>query len=300
MWTKSVSLAVQINSIADSSENRAERVAHLPGHHLYLGTFVQESKVAGAAAFGKFMAVLQAVADAPQPPTAALLARACGYPRPTVYRILAALAEQGMVSESGGAYRLGHRLMSLASRAWGQFDLRAALAPELQSLRDQTGETVHLAVPAGHEMIYIDKLESPGPVRMVSRVGASVALHSSAVGKAYLAALDETARERVLRDLPLPARMPATLNSLPALREALGEAAARGYAIDNEENEPGIVCYGVALCDAAGRPVAGVSVSTLLFRRRDDPQSAYIEPLLRLRDAAAAKLAVLPVSSGGA
>jgi len=135
---------------------------------------------------------------------------------------------------------------------------------------------------------------------MVSRVGASVALHSSAVGKAYLAALDEPARERLLHALPMPARLPATLTSLPALREALGVAAQQGYAVDNEENEPGIVCYGVALCDGAGRPVAGVSVSTLLFRRRGDPQSAYIEPLLRLRDAAAAKLAVLPVTSGGA
>ncbi|APX77075.1 IclR family transcriptional regulator [Achromobacter insolitus] len=259
-----------------------------------------ETKVPGAAAFAKFMTVLQAVADAPQPPTAASLARSCGYPRPTVYRIVAALAEQGMVAETGGAYRLGPRLMSLASRAWSQFDLRAALAPDLQALRDETGETVHLAVPAGHEMTYIDKLESPGPVRMASRVGASVALHSSAVGKAYLAALDEAAREHLLRSLPLTARMPRTVTSLAELRAVLDVAAARGYATDDEENEAGIVCYGVALCDAAGRPVAGVSVSTLLFRRREDPQSAYIEPLLRLRDAAAAKLAVLPVSPGGA
>lgn len=53
---------------------------------------MSETKVAGAAAFAKFMTVLQAVADAPQPPTAASLARSCGYPRPTVYRIVAALA----------------------------------------------------------------------------------------------------------------------------------------------------------------------------------------------------------------
>lgn len=265
-----------------------------------MGNSLLETKVAGAAAFAKFMTVLQAVADAQQPPTAAVLARACGYPRPTVYRILAALAEQGMLMESGGAYRLGPRLLQLASRSWSQFDLRAALAPELQALRDATGETVHLAVPAGAEMVYIDKLESPGPVRMVSRVGAGVALHSSAVGKAYLAALGEAERERLLDGLPLEARMPSTLASLPALRVALAETAARGYAVDDEENEPGIVCYGVALRDAGGRPVAGVSVSTLLFRRRDDPQSAYIDPLLRLRDAAAAKLAMLPVASGAA
>ena len=52
-----------------------------------MGNSLLETKVAGAAAFAKFMTVLQAVADAQQPPTAAALARACGYPRPTVYRI---------------------------------------------------------------------------------------------------------------------------------------------------------------------------------------------------------------------
>ena len=77
-----------------------------------MGNSLLETKVAGAAAFAKFMTVLQAVADAQQPPTAAALARACGYPRPTVYRILAALAEQGMLMESGGAYRLGPRLLA--------------------------------------------------------------------------------------------------------------------------------------------------------------------------------------------
>ena len=225
-----------------------------------MGNSLLETKVAGAAAFAKFMTVLQAVADAQQPPTAAALARACGYPRPTVYRILAALAEQGMLMESGGAYRLGPRLLQLASRSWSQFDLRAALAPELQALRDATGETVHLAVPAGAEMVYIDKLESPGPVRMVSRVGAGVALHSSAVGKAYLAALGEAERERLLDGLPLEARMPSTLASLPALRAALAETAARGYAVDDEENEPGIVCYGVGCATrAAGRWPASAS-----------------------------------------
>ena len=89
---------------------------------------------------------------------------------------------------------------------------------------------------------------------MVSRVGAGVALHSSAVGKAYLAALGEAERERLLDGLPLEARMPSTLASLPALRVALAETAARGYAVDDEENEPGIVCYGVSCATrAAGR-----------------------------------------------
>ena len=252
-----------------------------------MGNSLLETKVAGAAAFAKFMTVLQAVADAQQPPTAAL-ARACGYPRPTVYRILAALAEQGMLMESGGAYRLGPRLLQLASRSWSQFDLRAALAPELQALRDATGETVHLAVPAGAEMVYIDKLESPVRCAWCRAWRAAWPCIPAPWARLIWPRWARPSANGCWDGLPLEARMPSTLASLPALRVALAETAARGYAVDDEENEPGIVCYGVALRDAGGRPVAGVSVSTLLFRR-DDPQSAYIDPLLRLRDAAAAK-----------
>src|SRR5690606_4494977 len=145
----------------------------------------------------------------------------------------------------GGAWRLGPRLLALASRSWSQFDLRAALEPELRALRDHTGETVHLAVPDGNAMMYVEKLESAGPVRMASRVGGRLMLHSSAVGKAYLAALPPARLDTLLTGLPLPARMPSTRATPEALRAELEQVRRQGYAVDNEENEAGIVCYGV-------------------------------------------------------
>jgi DNA-binding IclR family transcriptional regulator len=263
------------------------------------------SQVAGTAAFSKFMAVLQAVADAPTPPVMADLVRSCVYPRPTMYRIVAALVEQGLVGQiamPGGAtaYGLGPRLIQLASRAWSQLDLRAALADDLQALRDETGETVHLSVPAGREMIYIDKLESRGPVRMASRVGGRLSLHSSAAGKAYMAALPAPASDELVNGLTLTGFMPKTITQAQSLREELARVRQRGYAVDDEENERGIVCYGVAITSAAGQPLACVSVSTLQFRQNGAPASRYIAPLLRLRDAATAKLGAWPALSGGA
>ena len=253
--------------------------------------------VAGTAAFGKFMRVLQQIADAAQPPGVAELSAHCGYPRPTVYRIVAGLAEHGLVAaRPDGTYVLGARLLSLASRSWSRFDLREALLPDLQALRDITGHTVHLAVPLGDAMVYVEKLDGPGAVRMASRIGGQLPLHSSAVGKACLAALEPAALDELLARLPLPRLTPATLVTAQALRAELAQVRRHGYAIDNEENEPGIVCYGVALCDAAGRAVAGVSVSTLPFRApaASAAPAACIEPLLRLRAAAAARLAGLP------
>ncbi|MDQ8034462.1 MAG: IclR family transcriptional regulator [Bordetella sp.] len=250
---------------------------------------MSESTVAGTAAFAKFMAVLQAVADAAEPPSVAALARACGYPRSTVHRIVAALAEQGMLREVGGGFGVGTRVLGLASRAWSQFEVRDALAAELRALRDATGETVHLAVPTGRAMMYIDKLESPGPLRMVSRVGATVAAHRSAVGRAWLAALDA---ERCASSLAaLPDCDGAARDLL--LGQTLPQVRLRGYALDDQENEAGICCYGVALRRADGEVAACVSVSVLCFRAAPDAARAYVAPLLALRDRAQSALGLM-------
>lgn len=144
-------------------------------------------------------------------------------------------------------------------------------------------------------MIYVEKLEGPGSLRMVSRVGGRLALHSSAVGKAYMAALPPEELDALLAGLPMPGFMPATITEPEALRAELERVRRQGYAVDNEENEPGIVCYGIALCGPSGRPVAGVSVSTLRFRQQGDPLERYVAPLLRLRAAAVARLYTVPV-----
>ena len=259
------------------------------------------TQVAGTAAFSKFMHVMQLVADAEAAPNVTALMHASGYPRPTVHRIVAALLAEGLLVESPGSATLvlGPRLIQLASRSWSGSALRLAAVDELKRLRDLTGETVHLAVPSGRAMVYIEKLESPSAVRMASRIGSSVALYSTAVGKAYLAALDDAAFGALVRGLPMPRHTPHTVTALPALRAQVRQVRARGWSVDEEENEAGIHCYGAAICGAGGEPVAAVSVSTLVFRRQDDPERAYVAPLLAACRAISARLAQTPALRQG-
>lgn len=258
----------------------------------------QPTAIAGTAAFGKFMHVLQLVADWPEGSEAASVAalvRASGYPRPTVHRIVAALVAEGMLVEArNGGLALGPRLMQLAARSWGRSDLRLAAVDELKRLRDRTGETVHLAVPNAGTMVYIEKLESPSAVRMASRIGTSVSLHATAVGKAYLAALDAQQLEPLLAGMPLTRYMPNTLIELPALRQELERTRERGWSVDNEENEAGICCYGAVIRGQRGRPVAAISVSTLLFRQKGEPRETYVQPLLDTCAAISARIAETP------
>lgn len=240
------------------------------------------TKVAGTAAFSKFMAILQLIADQETPLTIAKLSVQSGYPRPTVYRILAALMAEGLVTGNSKTkhFRLGPRLISLAGKSLDKSDIRAASGDALQELRDITRETVHLAVPSGHGMVYIDKLESPQAVRMASRVGMRVALHSSSVGKAYLAALDETARNQLLQTINMRKMTDYTITDRDVLHTKLALAQLRGYTEDNQENEEQIFCIGAAILDAEGVPAACISISLPLFRKPGQLQESLIDPLL--------------------
>ncbi len=253
-------------------------------------------QVAGTQAFGKFMRVLQLVADAEQAPNVTALMHATGYPRPTVHRIVAALLAERMLIEDAHTHRLslGPRLIQLASRSWGRSDLRLAAMDALKRLRDLTGETVHLAVPNGQGMVFIEKLESPSAVRMSSRIGSQVPLHVTAVGKAWLAALPPRERAAALKGLPLARYTEHTLTDRAALLAELDDTRERGWSTDREEHEAGVFCYGAVVRAAEGRPVAAISVTTLLFRQKDAPLQAYVAPLLAACAEVSAQIAQSP------
>ena len=217
-------------------------------------------QVQGTASFSKFMNVLQAIADSPNIDITGLM-NVVPYPRPTLYRLLSALINEELVMENGdrGTFKLGTRLISLAARARDEHDLRSIAHRHVAALRDTTGETVHLAVPSGLEMVYVDKLESPQNVRMISRIGTRVNLHSTSVGKAYLAALDSAVRENILAQLQLTPRTEHTITKLDQTQQ-------RGFSLDWEENELDIRCFGAAILDCEGQPIGCVSVSVPKYR----------------------------------
>lgn len=227
------------------------------------------------------MTVLQLVADHAGGPTVADLARQLDLTRPTLYRILASLEAEGLIRQMADRrYGLGSRLIGLAHRALAQQDIRALAHDPLLALRDETGETVHLAIRNLDEMVYIDKVESPELVRMASTVGTRVPFHTSSVGKAFLAALPEGEAADLVRRLELSPVTGRTVTDPDQLLGRVQAARGAGYSSDEEENETGIVCYGAAIRDSAGRPVASVSVSVPDFRLKSD-RSVYWKPLLR-------------------
>ncbi|GIF08941.1 IclR family transcriptional regulator [Actinoplanes siamensis] len=162
-----------------------------------------------------------------------------------------------------GSYEPGPRILALAGRVMHRFDPARQASGALRALCEATGFTTHFAIRNADEAVYVDKQEGRRPYQMPSRIGMSVNLHTTAIGKAILAELGDEQVLAICRRTGLAPRTPRTLTSEEELLAHLARVRALGYAIDDEENEPGIRCLGVAVFDHTGRVLGGISVSAL-------------------------------------
>jgi DNA-binding IclR family transcriptional regulator len=193
--------------------------------------------------------------------TLAQLAAGVPTAKSTTHRYVATLLELGVLRrDSASRLHLGVRLVELAGALLEGDNLRSAAEPVLHELVARTGETVHLGVPVDGHVVYIAKVESPQSLRLVSRIGARIPMHCSAMGKALLAHMDATALETAFAR-PRDVRTMHTITSADALHAELEKVRVAGVAIDDEENELGVRCIGTVVLGAGSAPVGAISVS---------------------------------------
>jgi DNA-binding IclR family transcriptional regulator len=182
-------------------------------------------------------------------------------PKSSTHRYLVTLQELGLAErKNGNGFCLGTKVIELAGSFLVHSDLRNESQAILNELAEKTGETIHLALPSGTEVVYIAKVESKHALGMSSHIGARLPMYCTALGKAILAF---GSNDRVLEVIaePLKPRTPNSIISAKALEADLALTRARGYAIDGEENEVGIICVGAPIFDFTATPIAAISIS---------------------------------------
>jgi IclR family acetate operon transcriptional repressor len=185
-----------------------------------------------------------------------------GYSKPTTHRILRTLTARGFLRADAarGVYTLGVTTLRLGMDFLEELDLRREALPLLADLAEETGETVHLGVLHGSEVVYIEKVESRQAVRMFSRIGHTMPAHSTGVGKAILAFLPPEQLDAAL-PATLERRTPTTIVERDRLLEHLAELRELGYSTDDAENEDGIRCVGAPVFDHTGVVCAAISAA---------------------------------------
>ena len=193
-------------------------------------------------------------------------------PKVSVYRFLRVLLRKGFISQNPQTrkYRLGIKVFELGSVVLRNMELRKTAFPLIEELARNSGETVHLGILEGKEAVSIEGAESGHSLRTSVPIGKRVCLHSTGIGKAILAFLEDDEIEEIIEEQGLPRFMPNTITDPNVLKQELQTIRARGYAVDNEENEPGVRCVAAPILDSSSHIIASISISGPSVRIMDE------------------------------
>lgn len=223
------------------------------------------------------------------------IVEATGLAKATTHRILSTLqARQFVVVSADGGYLPGPRILSLAGNALERIDISAIAQPHVDRLVERVHCTVHVGAANGDEVLYLVRTDSDKPYRMPSRVGHSIPMHSSGIGKVVLAASDDESLERFVARAGLPRRTEHTITTLEGLLSEVAEVRARGYALDREENVPGVICVAAPIHDHTGTVKYGLSISSIALEHTIDQIEALSDEAIATADAVSAALGYTP------
>lgn len=196
---------------------------------------------------------------------------ATGLAKATTHRILATLIDrQFVVLAADGTYLPGPKILSLAGQAMARIDITAIVQPFVDELVERTHCTVHVGVKNGDEIVYLIRADSDKPYLMPSRVGLAIPLHTSGIGKVVLSGFTDQGLERFVERVGLPRRTANTLTTLEELQAEVAEIRRLGYALDREENVPGVACVAAPIYDTTHTVSYGISISTLTLEHSID------------------------------
>ncbi|NWF69704.1 MAG: IclR family transcriptional regulator [Chloroflexi bacterium] len=205
----------------------------------------------------------------------------------TCFRMLSALASHNYIArdEASGQYSLGVACLELARSYQMSNHIRRVALPELEALRDETAETVHLAVLDRMEVLYLDKLPGLHAIGlMVSHVGGRVPSYCTGLGKALLAYTDTERVRQHFERTPLTRFTDTTLVQVDQLLAELQEIRRRGYALDRGEHEPDVRCVAAPIFDSQHKIAAAISIAGPSSRM--EPLESNQERITRLLRAA--------------
>ncbi|WP_041942997.1 IclR family transcriptional regulator [Variovorax paradoxus] len=167
-----------------------------------------------------------------------------GLPKPTLHRMLQQLEGAGLLQREGDGrhYGIGTRLRRLSENLLFNDSLHGARHTVLRQLVEEIGESCNLTSLSGSEVVYLDRVETAAPLRFYLHPGSRVPVHCSASGKIFLSQMSAAQRRRLLSNASLETYTPKTLTDPEALEKEVQRVRKDGFAIDNEEFLPGLLC----------------------------------------------------------
>ena len=199
-----------------------------------------------------------------------------GIPKTSVFMMMSTLERMGFVEKvDDSRYRVTMKLYNIGIENLAKYDIRMVARPFMEELAQKLRFTVHLAILSNGRAVYIEKVNGPTFVQFNTRIGQSMLIHSSAVGKALAAYLDEEAVDKILENHPMVRATENTITTPKMFKKFLASVRETGYAIEDEEEEVGVRCLGAPIFNDRGEVIAALSVTGV----RNDLQSIHFQEI---------------------
>lgn len=250
----------------------------------------EPEKIDGDTPTMRLFALLEVIAEKDQPFTLQGLVEETGLPKPTLHRMLQQLEGVGVIQREGDGrhYSTGVRLRRLASNLLINNTYHGARHSVLRQLVEEVGESCNLTAFTGSEVVYLDRMETAAPLRFYLHPGSRVPAHCSSTGKLFLAQMTPAQRRRLLAHMPMTKYTSKTETDPAKLEQELEIVRRNGYAIDNEEFLPGLLCVAVLVPSATGRSNLAVAIQAPIMRLTHDKALHFLPALQRAAQALAA------------
>ena len=224
------------------------------------------------------------------------LARRLGLGKSAVHRLLVTLCAEGLVEQDphSGGYRLGLVVFELGEAVRVHMDLHAAAGSVLAHLRSETGESAQVGMLDGHDVVYVDRMESSHTLRLFTETGRRVPVHCTSSGKVLMAFAPEPVRERFLATATLTAHTPQTLTDPDALRATFATVRARGWAEAVDERELGVASLAAPIRNLTGAVVASIGIGAPTSRFHATPRKRLARTVTEAGEAVSRRLGWSP------
>ncbi|MBK1787613.1 IclR family transcriptional regulator [Prauserella cavernicola] len=235
----------------------------------------------------RLFSLLELIASKDELVTLQGLVAETGMPKPTLHRMLQQLESAGLLirQADGRHYGTGVRLRRLAENLLLNATHYGARHAVLKNLVEELGESCNITTLSGNEIVYLDRVETPEPLRFYLRPGSRVPVHCSASGKMILSQLSPSQRAKLLAHAPLKPYTSKTVTGLDALEEEFTRVRKDGFALDDEEFLPGLVCVAVLVPAPSGRSNLAVAVQAPVMRLTADKALHTLPALQRAAEA---------------
>ncbi len=200
-----------------------------------------------------------------------------GLNKTTAKRLIANLTSRGYLQQDSQSrkYQLGMRLFELGGVVFSSFSLRRAAAAPMTGLQNETGATVLLGIRMEDHLVYVDKREGDGMIRISSDVGWRRPLHYGMLGMVLMAGIESREVDLILEKYALEAHTPFSITDLDAFSLRLEEIRVQGYVIEKEEAVEGLIGIASPIRDFSRQVVAALGIALPVGQRNQNEGLDY-------------------------